>query len=182
MNAETDAVYRDFLQTQHEAAQALAAASDILTLHVPPSGAPARYVASFRSAGLVRAPDGRIVEADQADFGIWMPEDYLRRVSSYQVFTYLGPYRSPWHPNIHPAGPFVCVNNLRPGHPLPELLNILFELWTWRVFATKDDGLNPDASQWARHQPPERFPIDPRPLRRRAARPAAAAVGTGGAP
>jgi hypothetical protein len=42
------------------------------------------------------------------------------------------------------------------------------DLLTWRLYSTRDEGLNHAAAQCARNQPPERFPVDRRPLKRRA--------------
>ena len=162
--AAADNVRQSFLRRQYEDAMSLAAESDILDL-LPVAGTPPdRYIARFRAMGLVRTDKGDIVEADRFDVGIWLPEDYLRRAESAQVFTYIGPSRAPWHPNIRP--PFICLH-LTPGMPLVDLLYSCFELWTWNLFYTGDDGLNGEASQWARHQSPDRFPTDRRPLRRR---------------
>ena len=86
------------------------------------------------------------------------------------MLTFLGP-AGVWHPNIRP--PFVCLD-VSPGTPLDALLYSLYDLLTWNVYGGRDDGLNPAAAQWARRQPPGRFPLDRRPLRRLAAAPAAA--------
>lgn len=162
--ATADKIRQSFLQHQYEDAMSLAADSDILEL-LPVAGTPPdRYIARFRAKGLVRTDKGNIVEADRLDVGIWLPEEYQRRADSAQVFTYIGPHRAPWHPNIRP--PFICLH-LTPGMALVDLLYSCFELWTWNIFATGDDGLNGAASQWARHQSPDRFPTDSRPLRRR---------------
>jgi hypothetical protein len=56
--------------------------------------------------------------------------------------------------------------DVRPGTPLDELLYTIYDLLTWNVYGVGDDGLNRAAAQWARHQPPDRFPLDRRPLRR----------------
>lgn len=159
-----DAVMENFIDKQHDEAKSLAEGSDILSL-VPMGPAPCqRYVAVFNAKGLVQDASGDIVEADRADFGIWMPDEYLRRADAARSLCYLGPHPRPWHPNIRP--PFVCAH-IRAGTPLVDLIYTCFELWTWALFATGDDGLHPAASQWARNQPRDRFPIDRRPLKRR---------------
>jgi len=159
-----DAVLNGFLERQFEEARALARDSDLLEL-VPIDGPPPQhYIASYRAKGLALGPDGQVVEAGRCDVGIWLPSDYLRRVEPAQVFTYLGPEPSPWHPNIRP--PYICLH-LRPGTPLVEILYSCYEIWTWFLYGTADEGLNHAAAQWARSQDPGRFPIDRRPLKRR---------------
>ena len=54
-----------------------------------------------------------------------------------------------------------------PGMPLSEILYALHDLLTWRLYATRDEGLNHAAAQFARNQLAERFPVDRRPLKRR---------------
>ena len=161
-----DPILTAFLERQLMEGTALAAGSDCLTL-VPFSGSPpTHYIAEFRSKGLMKSGD-KIVEHDLWAIGIFFPADYLRRpIDVAHVLTYLGPAREPWHPNIR--APFVCMH-LAPGAPLVEILFGLHDLLTWNLYSTSDEGLNHAAAQWARNQPPSRFPIDRRPLKRRAA-------------
>ena len=161
----SDLVFNAFLERQHKEGTALAASSDFLTL-VPFSGVPpTHYIAEFSSKGIIKRGD-EIVEHAHWAVGICFPPDYLRRpVDVAQVLTYLGSAREPWHPNIRP--PFVCMH-LSPGAPLAEILYGLHDLLTWNLYSTSDEGLNHAAAQWARNQGPDRFPIDRRPLKRRA--------------
>ena len=161
----TDSIYEAFLRRQFEDGMALAESSDALDLTTLDGDPPCRYIANFDGGkGLVRDPRGQIVEFEKFTVGIWFPEDYLRRVSIPQVLTYLGPHREPWHPNIRP--PFLCAH-IEPGTTLVDLLYACYEIWTWNLFATGDEGLNHAASQWSRKQDRSRFPIDRRPLKRR---------------
>jgi hypothetical protein len=163
-----------FAERQQQEGMALAAQSDILDL-TPLDGPPAQhYRARFKARGLVKNQDGRVVEADTFDVGIRIPEDYLRRAHSGEVLTYLGPHRRPWHPNIRP--PFICMH-LKPSTRLVDLLYACFDLWTWNLYGTADNGLNPAASQWARRQGPDRFPVERRPLKRRLPVPAGPSEG-----
>ena len=158
-----DRILEAFLKRQHEEGMALARASDLLELE--PLDKPAQhYIARFHARGLMQNDRGEVIETDRFDVGISMPDDYLRRVDGYQILTYLGPALRPWHPNI--MGPFICVH-LTPGMALVDLLHTLYDLWRWSLYYTGDEGLNHDASQWARRQQPGRFPIDRRPLKRR---------------
>jgi len=159
-----DPIYARFLKQQELDAVTLAASTDRLSL-VPVSGKPTtHYLAELRCRGLAKSPDGRIVEHDLWAFGISFPADYLRRaVPSPQVLTYLGPHPEPWHPNLR--GPIVCLH-LQPGTPLVDLVYSLYELVTWNLYSTSDEGLNHGAAQWARHEPASRFPVDRRPLKR----------------
>lgn len=160
----SDKTYESFLQRQREEAMALANASDLLKLVPEDAGLPSRYIALFAARGLVENGPGKVEEFGAFHVGLWMPHDYLLRAEPPQVLTYLGPHPRPWHPNIRP--PFICMH-LRPGTPLVNLLYALFEMWTWSLRETRDDGLNPAAAQWARAQDPHRFPTDRRALKRR---------------
>ncbi len=160
----TDRILQSFLRQQYTDGMALAEASDILELIPSGDSAPRQYIARFAARGLARDPDGNVVEVDGFDVGICFPDEYLRKVDASEVLTYLGPHPQPWQPNIKP--PFICVHSA-PGMRLVDLLYTCFDLWTWNLFYTGDEGLNHAAAQWARHQDPSRFPIDPRPLKRR---------------
>ena len=159
-----DKVLEGFLRNQLDEGMALAAESDVLQLLPAPGRPPSRFVARFATVGLVEGARGGVEEAEGFDVGIAFPPDYLRRADVREVLTYLGPHRRPWHPNVRP--PFICLH-VRPGMPLVDLLYACHELWSWGLFATGDEGLNHAAAQWARHQDPQRFPVDPRPLKRR---------------
>jgi hypothetical protein len=159
-----DKILESFLTRQHEAAEELAAASDILKVQAVDAEPHQRWIAEYHARGLIQAASGEIVEADGFAVGIWLPEDYLRVVRPGQVLTYLGPHRHPWHPNIRP--PFVCLR-IAPGTALVDLLYWCYEMWTWSLYYTGDEGLNHAAAQWARGQDRSRFPIDRRPLKRR---------------
>jgi hypothetical protein len=159
----SDSVIKAFLDAQQTEAMELAQASDILELRPFSENQSQQYIATFHAKGMAQGRDGEIREVDRFDVGIRLPDDYLRRVDVAEVLTYLGPYR-PFHPNI--KAPYICLH-LKPGMGLVDLLFICFELWTWKLYYTGDEGLNHEASQWARNQPAGRFPIDTRPLKRR---------------
>jgi len=127
---------------------------------------PQRYVVTFRAKGLVQSVTG-VQEADVARFGIWLPDEYLKDdvdLAHMPIITYLGPHPQPWHPNMLPVVPYIVCVHMVPGTPLVTLLRGAYELWTYQLVSTSDNGLNPRAASWARSQPPERFPVDPRPL------------------
>ena len=128
--------------------------------------APQRYVATFHAKGLVQSPSG-IHEADVARFGIWLPDDYLRDdidLAKFPIATYLGPHPQPFHPQILPFPPFAVCIHMAPGTPLVALIRAAYEVWSFQLVGTADNGFNPRAASWARSQPPERFPVDARPL------------------
>ena len=164
MNQTHDRIFQEFLNRQYQEGMALAADSDILKLMPMTGPGSDRYVAEFNCRGLVQNDQGEIVEFNRFAVGIWLPEDYLRRVDLSVVLSYLGPAARPWHPNIRP--PFLCLH-ITPGTPLVAILHSCYELFTWALRNTGDEGLNHAASQWARQQDPSWFPIDRRPLRRR---------------
>ena len=159
-----DKILDTFLARQYDEGMALAAQSDLVDLMPIGPPPPQRYVARFRCTGLCRSADGRIGETHLAEVGIFFPDDYLRRSDPYQILAWLGP-RNIWHPNISDRAPIVCLGRLGPGTRLVDILYQLFEIISYKRFATAD-ALNHDAAAWARqHQ--DRFPVDSRPLKRR---------------
>lgn len=162
-----DKIFEAFLKRQYEEGMALAASSDLLELYPMPGDPPDRYIAEFRSKGLVRSPGGDVVEADRFEIGIWFPSDYLRRAEPFQVLTWLRPI-DVFHPNISAKFPWICVGKLAPNTPLVDILYQCFEIITYnKVTMREDDALNAEACVWARMNQ-HRFPIDRRPLKRRA--------------
>jgi hypothetical protein len=162
----SDAVFDAFLREQFRQGMALAGQSDLISLAPMEQGAaPSFYVATFFCKGLIQKADGEIAAAQEFHVGLSFPPDYLRRVAPLQVLTWLDP-PNVWHPNIRP--PAICVGHIAPGTELCDLLYQVFEIVTYANWASHD-ALNPDAAQWARnHQ--ELFPLDRRPLKRRAMR------------
>lgn len=155
-----DPVLDAFLAQQYEQGMALARQSDLLDLEAASRD---RFIAHFRCNGLVRKPSGEVVVASDFAVGIWFAPDHLSEVRPQHVLTWLHP-NNPWHPNIRP--PFMCAGHLPPGVELVDILYQCFEIITYVTWAPHD-ALNPDAAQWARnHQ--EMFPVDRRPLKRRA--------------
>ena len=171
-----DPVFQAFLERQAAEGAELAAASDLLELEALGRSPAQLYVARFRCKGLVKKPGGEIEEADRFEVGVRFPSDYLRRAEPSEVLTWLGP-PNVWHPNIAHGAPFICVGRLVPGTPLVDLLYQCFEIVTYtKVTMREDDALNPAACAWARENQ-HRFPLDRRPLKRRAIELRAAASG-----
>jgi hypothetical protein len=160
----SDAVLKRFLDAQFAEGKALAAQSDILELQPVEGMPPRRFVAVFHAKGLAQTATDEIQVVTDCLVGIWFPDDYLIDVHPARVLTYLGPHPRPWHPNLRV--PHICAH-IRPGTPLVQLLHTVYEIWTWQLYSTSDEGLNHAASQWARHQDLRRFPVDRRPLKRR---------------
>lgn len=168
MQETVDPVFAGFLRRQSEEGLKLAAASDLLQLRPVRGVPPYQYFARFSCKGLAQSRSGKVIEHDQWDIGIQFPPDYLRSPSHPgQVFAFLGTGArrdlQPWHPNIRDC--WICME-VTPGMPLVEILYGLFDLLTWRLYSTRDEGLNHAASQFARQQPPGRFPVDRRALKR----------------
>jgi hypothetical protein len=167
-----DPIYTAFLDSQRVQGLGLARQSDLLEV-IPVPGQPSnRFLLNFRCQGLIQDRQGRIVTYDHWTIGVRFPEHYLRvaRPHPAEVLSYLGPCPTPWHPNIQCGGPFICME-IKPSMTLVQIIYGLYDLITYHLYATDDDGLNKDASQWVRHQEPGRFPIDPRPLKRRSESP-----------
>jgi ubiquitin-protein ligase len=160
-----DPVYERFLQSQLEEGMELARSSDLLTLHVP-AFAPPHFVAEFRCRSLVRGNDGEIVEAEHFQVGVWFPADYLRRADPFEMLRLFTP--GVWHPNVSADLPLICIGRMTPGMRLVDILYQVFEILTYHKFNPREDNaLNKPACSWARANQ-ERFPIDRRPLKRRA--------------
>ncbi len=161
-----DRIYEAFLEAQFQEGMALAAASDVLGLFPLDGPPPQHYIAVFRCKGLVRTPPGEPAETDHFEVGIYFPPDYLRRAEPFEVLTWLGP-RQVFHPNISDRAPVICIGRLVPGTSLADVLYQVFEMITYqKVTPREDDALNREACAWVR-QNPQRFPVDPRPLKRR---------------
>jgi hypothetical protein len=162
----TDPVLAAFLRRQHDEAMELAGASDLVRVTPVGGTPPDRYVVEYSCTGLVKDDAGDVKEHAHFVVGIWFPSDYLRYVSPWRVLTWLGP-RAIWHPNISDTGPFICVGRLVPGTPLVDLIYQCFEIVTFKkVTMREDDALNRAACTWSR-QHRDRFPVDPRALKRR---------------
>jgi hypothetical protein len=161
-----DRILSAFLERQRAEGLALAHESDLISL-IPVSPTGDRYVAEFRCTGLVEDAPGQVIDADHFQVGIWFPDTYLRQADPFRVLTWLGP-RTAWHPNIWAPMSAICVGRLTPGTGLVDILYQVFEIVTWnKVTMREDDALNHAACQWARRHR-ERFPVDRRPLKRRA--------------
>lgn len=162
-----DKIFESFLKRQYEEGMELARSSDLIELYPMGGDPPNRYIAEFRCKGLVRAVGGDAVEADHFEVGIWFPSDYLRRAEPFQVLTWLGPM-DVFHPNISDKAPFICVGRLAPNTRLIDIVYQCFDIITYnKVTMREDDALNREACAWARKNQ-HRFPIDRRPLKRRA--------------
>ena len=161
-----DRIFESWLERQHAEGAALAAASDVLSLWPEPDSPPRRYVASFDCQTMVRT-DGEAVPWRGCEVLIQFPPDYLRLVPDpAQIVALMSPPRL-FHPNVAP--PFLCIGRIAPGTRLCELLVQLYEILTFQKLTPReDDALNRDACAWARRNM-HRFPLDTRPLRRRAA-------------
>ncbi len=162
IDSKRDTIFESFLAKQCEAGLALAADSDILALLPLGPPAPRQYLASYAARTFAQSRSGEIALVDRFDVTITFHDEYLRRPNPARVLTYEGPYRC-FHPNVRGCG--VCLK-LHPGMGLVDLLIAAYDLFTWRLYYVGDNGLNGEASAWARRQDPSRFPTDPRPLRR----------------
>ena len=165
-----DKIFESFLERQYEEGMALAADSDLLEL-VPmlsfDDGPPQYFLARLHCKGLVRSLNGEITEADRFEVMISFPSDYLRRANPFEILSWLGP-SDVFHPNISAKAPVICIGRLAPGTPLVDILYQCFEIITYnKVTMREDDALNRDACVWARANQ-QKFPLDRRPLKRRA--------------
>lgn len=161
-----DRIFRAFLEHQAREAEDLARGSDVVAIHPWPAGQdPAQqYLVEFRTRTVVHRARRALVTDSGCAFQLRFPFDYLRRVEPWMVLSCLGPMDL-FHPNIRP--PSVCIGRIEPGTTMADLVCRLFDLVTFRKWASHD-ALNRDAAQWARQEAnAQLFPTDRRPLRRR---------------
>lgn len=158
-----DHIFASFLEVQEAEAADLASQSDLFDL-IPVGTRPyQKFLVRYFCRGLVRTTTG-VEEGNRWELGIYMTNEYLRRVNPSQVLTWLGPANS-FHPNI--LAPYVCAGRITPGTSLVELIYQCFEIVTYqKVTMREDDALNPEACRWARNNL-DRIPIDDRPIVRR---------------
>ena len=161
-----DRIREAFLTRQLRDAMQLNEASDVVTVTPIAGVPPERYVIDLRCRGLVQEADGTIRVHDRFAVGLHFPEDYTRSVPNpFQILTVLHPMNA-YHPNVSARAPFICVGHLPPGTGIIEIAFQVWEIWTYRRYNLVD-GLNADAALYARAHRAE-FPVDPRPLKRRA--------------
>ena len=161
-----DRIFQSWLERQHEEGVALAAASDVLSLFPETELPPRRYIARFDCQAMVRV-SGEPSSWRWCEAAIQFPFDYLRAVQHPGLICALVYPRHVFHPNAAP--PNLCIGRIPPGTSLCELIFRIYEIVTFQKFTPReDDALNRDACAWARRNM-QRFPLDARPLRRRAA-------------
>lgn len=157
-------IFDDFLKTQLREVKELEAQSDLFRITPVHGDPPQAYRLDFMCKGLVREADGTVREADRFSAGVFMPDDYLRRVDPYEVLTWLGP-ASFFHPNAFASA--ICVGRIGPRTRLVDLVMQVFEIIVGvKATVREDDCLNPAAAAWYRDHR-EILPIDRRPLKRR---------------
>lgn len=164
--ATGDPIMDVFLREQLRDLRALRSKAPRMEVMPGRGDAPRQYHLLFHAKGLVQGDGDRIEEAAGARFSIRLPDDYLREdidLEHIPVLRYFGPHPRPWHPNIQLASPHIVCVHLVPGTPLTTLVRAAYEIWTWQLVRTWDNGLNAEASRYARTHL-SRFPIDPRPL------------------
>ena len=160
-----DFAYQHFLADQGRKLQELSAATG--RLHVTPDPRmelPNSWLVAFDCRTLTRSAGGSIEVTEGCAVHVVLPSDYLARVDTLEVLRWVGP-TNPFHPNIHPEQPVLCVGYLYPAMSLVELIFQVYSVVTWQnVTLVESDALNQDACVWARSNR-DRFPVDPRPLR-----------------
>lgn len=162
-----DRIFQSWLERQHADVLALAAASDrfaVLPLAEVPSQS---YVVRFDCQTIVRQGNEVKPWHGGCVVGVRFPLDYLRVVPRPGwILSLLSPSNL-YHPNVAP--PSLCIGRIPPGTSLCELIYQVYEVLTFvKLTPREDDALNREACAWARGNM-QRFPVDPRPLRRQSA-------------
>lgn len=162
--SHADPIFGAFLEKQAEEGRTLAQLSDILSLDCLPTGQ--HFIAHLACRGLTMEHDGVIREADAFHFGVFFAADYLRACNPYETLTLFDPLNV-YHPNVGYGSPFICVGHIAPGTALVDLIYRVYETLSYqKLTPVEHNALNKEACRWARANQ-ERFPIDPRPLKRR---------------
>jgi hypothetical protein len=158
-----------FLRNQTKEALQLAQRCPLFDLRPMEPDPVSRYLVRFNCRGLVKEPDGRIVEESEFWVKIRFPKHYLNRTSTFEVITWAGPDNI-FHPNVFVGARdrrmarAVCIGDLGPGTPLTRILVQLHNVIRyWNYSTIEQDALNPDACVWARNNM-DRLPIDDRQL------------------
>ena len=152
-----------FLDKQHATARELDARGDLISISWP---AAQHALVELRCIGLVRLPDGRIVEHDHFAYGVHFADDHLKYVEDLSLVTLLAPLTL-WHTNAGalpgmPAGG-VCIGPVAPAVEIDEIVFRLWDLTTFENFAAlENDCINRPACAWARAHVAQ-FPTDHRP-------------------
>ncbi|MBN2329695.1 MAG: hypothetical protein JXR73_21315 [Candidatus Omnitrophica bacterium] len=156
-------IFESFLRRQYDCLMKLAEESDIVKLEHVEGEPPQLYIIRFQCKGLIREKSGEIRETHGFTLGIHFEDQYLRRFTPGKVISILDP-PNVFHPNV--KWPAICIGGMFPGTGITELIYQAFEILTYqKATVREDDALDPIACQYSRnHQ--ERFPIDPRPLKR----------------
>lgn len=157
-------IFEDFLEHSHQAALALAEDSDVLQVTRLPVRGVGTWIAEFAISYLSQGPDGSVrLAAGPIGVMIQMTPEYLRQVSPLEVVQVRE--MDLFHPNF--LWPVLCVGEVRPGMPLPQILRHVYEILTYENYAT-DDGLNPIACRRLCEQPGllNLLPRPPRLVRR----------------
>jgi ubiquitin-protein ligase len=121
-----------------------------------PDAPPEKYLILYTCKGLMRTPDGNIVESYLHAMEIIFGWDYPTKAPT---FVWLTPI---WHPNFNP--PYICTQG-RPfavGLGLDQIVLTVGEMVQYRNYNV-NDPLNREAAEWAR-QNAHRFPVDDRDL------------------
>ena len=162
----SDATMASWLKQQAREGRDLAEQSDLFDLMTHAGdGPPTKFVLEFHCRTLVQDPRTLgVSECTRVGVGIWFHPEYQRSARPFDTVTLLGPSHL-FHPNIRFPG--LCIGRMAPGTPLVDLVYQIFEMLTFNK-VTANDPLNPAATEWwLRHQ--DRFPLDARPLKWRAA-------------
>lgn len=152
---------------------------DFSTPETPFAGPPEVYVVRIRGRGVWK-PDNfdRVLQREGHEIQVRLGAAYPRMIPELL-------WRTPiFHPNISANG-VVCLGGYSthwaPSLRLDELCVMLWDIARYANFDV-NSPYNRAAAHWARTQTQFRFPIDPRPLRDRIARPAQPCGGESCAP
>ena len=152
-----------FMECQLKEGLELAAASDLLSLRLPPVG-PQPWWRSFAAPAWYAIETVGFARRTSSMWESGFRRNYLRRANPFEMLRLFTPHV--WHPNISSEAPFLCIGRLSPGMALVDILYQIFDILTYRKYnPLEHDALNPAACAWARANQ-HRFPIDPRPLKR----------------
>jgi hypothetical protein len=121
------------------------------------------YRLDYRTRGLVKGADGRIVTADHHSIILRFLPDCLRHTDHFQMIQYAAPCEPPpFHPNICPRTGAICLQ-IFAGETVSDVVASLHDLLRWRIRQLREeDSLNGEACVYGRTFVDK--PLDDRPL------------------
>lgn len=158
-----DAVVSGYLHEGHAELMRLCGDDSLVRVRSFGLETPWIYRLDFRTRGLAKGADGRIVSAERHSIVLQFTPDCLLHPDPYQMLQYMAPKDpAPYHPNISPINGAICLKIVH-GESVVDVVSSLHDLLRWRIRNLReDDALNREACIYGRTFVEQ--PLDDRPL------------------